>query len=120
MSNDFSQGKVWKNVINQAIPLMVALMTFSPILIETITEWIRRIYEKSLDREDENKGFFARFLAKFSSTENFATCMMLKYADCPRLHYAVCVMQINGLFLSAQPEASKCRDHNTFSFHLMS
>ena len=38
----------------------------------------------------------------------------------PRLHYAVCVMQINGLFLSAQPEASKCRDHNTFSFHLMS
>ena len=43
-----------------------------------------------------------------------------KYADCPRLHYAVCVMQINGLFLSAQPEASKCRDHNTFSFHLMS
>ena len=24
MSNDFSQGKVWKNVINQAIPLMVA------------------------------------------------------------------------------------------------
>lgn len=44
----------------------------------------------------------------------------VKYADCPRLHYAVCVMQINGLFLSAQPEASKCRDHNTFSFHLMS
>ena len=24
MNNDFSQGKVWKNVINQAIPLMVA------------------------------------------------------------------------------------------------
>lgn len=23
----------------------------------------------------------------------------VKYADCPRLHYAVCVMQINGLFL---------------------
>ena len=44
----------------------------------------------------------------------------VKYADCPRLHYAVCVMQINGLFLSAQPEASKCRNHNTFSFHLMS
>lgn len=44
----------------------------------------------------------------------------VKYADCPRLHYAVCVMQINGLFLSAQPEASKCGDHNTFSFHLMS
>ena len=66
------------------IILVFVLMTFSPILIETITEWIRRIYEKSLDREDENKGFFAR------------------------------------LFFSAQPEASKCRDHNTFSFHLMS
>ena len=44
------------------IILVFVLMTFSPILIETITEWIRRIYEKSLDREDENKGFFARFL----------------------------------------------------------
>ena len=43
------------------IILVFVLMTFSPILIETITEWIRRIYEKSLDREDENKGFFARF-----------------------------------------------------------
>ena len=37
------------------IILVFVLMTFSPILIETITEWIRRIYEKSLDREDENK-----------------------------------------------------------------
>lgn len=46
------------------IILVFVLMTFSPILIETITEWIRRIYEKSLDREDENKGFFARFLEK--------------------------------------------------------
>lgn len=46
------------------IILVFALMTFSPILIETITEWIRRIYEKSLDREDENKGFFARFLER--------------------------------------------------------
>ena len=44
--------------------LLFVLMTFSPILIETITEWIRRIYEKSLDREDENKGFFARFLER--------------------------------------------------------
>ena len=40
----------------------------------------------------------------------------VKYADCPRLHYAVCVMQINGLFLSAQPEASKCRDLHTLGF----
>ena len=39
------------------IILVFVLMTFSPILIETITEWIRRIYEKSLDREDENKDF---------------------------------------------------------------
>ena len=46
------------------IILVCVLMTFSPILIETITEWIRRIYEKSLDREDENKGFFARFLER--------------------------------------------------------
>lgn len=46
------------------IILVFVLMTFSPILIETITEWLRRIYEKSLDREDENKGFFARFLER--------------------------------------------------------
>lgn len=46
------------------IILVFVLMTFSPILIETITEWIRRIYEKSLDREDENKGLFARFLER--------------------------------------------------------
>ena len=46
------------------IILVFVLMTFSPILIETITEWIRRIYENSLDREDENKGFFARFLER--------------------------------------------------------
>lgn len=46
------------------IILVFVLMTFSPILIETITEWIRRIYEKSLDREDDNKGFFARFLER--------------------------------------------------------
>ena len=46
------------------IILVFVLMTFSPILIETITEWIRRIYEKSLDREDVNKGFFARFLER--------------------------------------------------------
>ena len=43
------------------IILVFVLMTFSPILIETITEWIRRIYEKSLDREDENKGFLQDF-----------------------------------------------------------
>ena len=46
------------------IILVFVLMTFSPILIETITEWIRRIYAKSLDKEDEDKGFFARFLER--------------------------------------------------------
>lgn len=44
------------------IILVFLLMTFSPILIETITEWIRRIYARSLDKEEEQKGFFARFL----------------------------------------------------------
>ena len=44
------------------IILVFVLMTFSPILIESITEWIRRIYAKSLDKEDEHKGFLARFL----------------------------------------------------------
>ena len=52
------------------IILVFVLMTFSPILIETITEWIRRIYEKSLDREDENKGFFARFLERVQKVKN--------------------------------------------------
>ena len=99
------------------IILVFVLMTFSPILIETITEWIRRIYEKSLDREDENKGFLQDFWKESRSKKRGQS---VKYADCPRLHYAVCAMQINGLFLSAQPEASKCRDHNTFSFHFMS
>ena len=46
------------------IILVFLLMTFSPILIETITEWIRKIYAKSLDKEDEDKGFFARFLER--------------------------------------------------------
>ena len=46
------------------IILVFVLMTFSPILIETITEWIRRIYAKSLDKEDEDKGFFAKFLER--------------------------------------------------------
>ena len=46
------------------IILVFVLMTFSPILIETITEWIRRIYEKSLDKEDKDRGFFVRFLER--------------------------------------------------------
>ncbi|MFR2511284.1 MAG: hypothetical protein ACLS9K_03575 [Lachnospira eligens] len=38
MNNDFSQGKVWKNVINQAIPLMVAQ------LIQILYNVVDRIY----------------------------------------------------------------------------
>ena len=52
------------------IILVFVLMTFSPILIETITEWIRRIYEKSLDREDENKGFFCKIFGKSPEVKN--------------------------------------------------
>ena len=38
MQSDFSQGKVWKNVINQAIPLMVAQ------LIQILYNVVDRIY----------------------------------------------------------------------------
>ena len=44
------------------IILVFLLMTFSPIVIDALTEWIRKIYAKSLDKEDAEKGFFARFL----------------------------------------------------------
>ena len=52
------------------IILVFVLMTFSPILIETITEWIRRIYEKSLDREDENKRIFCKIFGKSPEVKN--------------------------------------------------
>lgn len=45
------------------IILVFLLMTFSPILIEVITEWIRKIYSRSLD--GEVKGRLALFLEKF-------------------------------------------------------
>ncbi|MDO4519682.1 MAG: cation-translocating P-type ATPase [Eubacteriales bacterium] len=38
------------------------LMTFSPILIEIITGWIKRIYQKSLDQEEQ--GVFTMFVDK--------------------------------------------------------
>lgn len=44
------------------IILVFLLMTFSPIVIDALTEWIRKIYAKSLDKEDAEKGSFARFL----------------------------------------------------------
>ena len=42
------------------IILVFMLMTFSPVAIDVITLWLRKIYEKSLDREE--KGFMGRFL----------------------------------------------------------
>ena len=36
------------------IILVFLLMTFSPIAIDAITEWIRKMYKKSLDREQKN------------------------------------------------------------------
>lgn len=44
------------------IILVFLLMTFSPIVIDVITEWIRKIYQTSLDTE-EKKGLM-RFLDK--------------------------------------------------------
>ena len=44
------------------IILVFLLMTFSPVVIDALTEWIRKIYAKSLDKEDAEKGFFGRFL----------------------------------------------------------
>ena len=36
------------------IILVFLLMTFSPIAIDAITEWIRKMYKKSLDGEQKN------------------------------------------------------------------
>lgn len=44
------------------IVLVFILMTFSPIVIDVITEWIRRMYDRSLDKE--NPGKFFAFLNK--------------------------------------------------------
>lgn len=44
------------------IILVFLLMTFSPIVIEVITEWLRKMYARSLDKE--NPGKFFAFLNK--------------------------------------------------------
>lgn len=44
------------------IILVFLLMTFSPILIEAITEWLRKMYSRSFDGEE--KGRLALFLEK--------------------------------------------------------
>ena len=44
------------------IILVFLLMTFSPILIEVITEWLHRMYEKSEAKEE--KGWIGNFLEK--------------------------------------------------------
>lgn len=44
------------------IILVFLLMTFSPILIEAITEWLRKMYSRSFDGDE--KGRFALFLEK--------------------------------------------------------
>ena len=44
------------------IILVFLLMTFSPILIDVITAWIRNIYSRSLDKGEQGK--FATFIDK--------------------------------------------------------
>ena len=44
------------------IILVFILMTFSPVAIDVITLWLRRVYDKSLDQED--RGFIGRFLKR--------------------------------------------------------
>lgn len=44
------------------IILVFLLMTFSPVLIDVITEWLRRIYARSLDKE--TPGPFTAFIEK--------------------------------------------------------
>ena len=43
------------------IILVFILMTFSPIVIEVITEWIRRVYARSLDQAGEGKWYYRIF-----------------------------------------------------------
>ena len=44
------------------IVLVFILMTFSPIVIEIITNWLKKMYARSLDKE--NPGKFFEFLAR--------------------------------------------------------
>ncbi len=45
----------------------VPSMTFSPILIEVITEWLHRMYEKS-EAKKKKKGWIGNFLEKVQKT----------------------------------------------------
>ena len=47
------------------IILVFLLMTFSPILIDVITEWIRNIYSRSLDKGEQGK--FVAFIDRLRS-----------------------------------------------------
>ena len=44
--------------------LVFLLMTFSPVVIEAITSWIRKGYEKSLDKDEEDMGVIGKFLKR--------------------------------------------------------
>ena len=46
------------------IILVFLLMTFSPVVIEAITGWIRKGYEKSLDKDEEDLGVIGKFLRR--------------------------------------------------------
>ena len=46
------------------IILVFLLMTFSPVVIEAITSWIRKVYEKSLDKDEEDMGVIGKFLKR--------------------------------------------------------
>lgn len=46
------------------IILVFLLMTFSPVVIEAITGWIRKGYEKSLDKDEEDLGVIGKFLKR--------------------------------------------------------
>lgn len=46
------------------IILVFLLMTFSPVVIEVITGWIRKGYEKSLDKDEEDMGVIGKFLKR--------------------------------------------------------
>lgn len=46
------------------IILVFLLMTFSPVVIEAITSWIRKGYEKSLDKDEEDLGVIGKFLKR--------------------------------------------------------
>ncbi len=46
------------------IILVFLLMTFSPVVIDAITGWIRKGYERSLDKDEKETGFLGKFLRR--------------------------------------------------------